>query len=966
MKQIFSQFRSKITGQAMVEFALALPILLLMLFGIIEFGRLLQAWLTVQNSARFGLRYLVTGEFNPHYCQYATTALSLGGADVWDGDEANDCEVPDGYSENARQLTDNLVDWARLPSTVDVARVGATGLAINDAVSGSYLDFLATHQLANFGSPLEPRFYHVTICSYRDTLQDGSRDFIYYENYPVPYAPTCYEAATGNFMDDAGGPGDRVRIHVRYNHPMILPFLSNWWPKIPLSAWREGIVERFRTSRISGITSQVVHEEPSDCNQIVVSALTRFGDSIGFNIANYNTAPGFLTDTSVSWPAHWNSELATPFFFDALSMSHGVGAYYDPANPVTDSPVVASGTNIVIPGAGGSRAWGASFGNWPSDADIPETGVFAVDITIALPDLTCNFHQSINMEPPPPTPTSTPLPDCSPYRLDNFSFVNPDKVQLNLINDAGEAVNVERLVFDWTYAERFGEALGGTARNLYVNNFTWGNGNTMMWDGNDYDSWTDTAVDTPAEWRGPFRLDSNQSSRIRTDFNNQWTGFTSDGRLLTTDFGMEVHLDIIGTGPEIDCIVRRPAVERPLPIPNCNLYTLTDFAMGDNGNISLNVHNGDALATRITSIVLDWFYIEQLTASLGDTSTRVDYFSYNNRVVWGSGADDWDSPTDTTRDSPATWQGPLNFDPGGTYPFLVDLDRNSENPVDWLRFLGARSSDFGITINFENGCVLERLAVDRPPASPTPDCSLIYSRDTRVSSDDFQMRIFNNNAAAAYLTRSTLVWPNHWAANFYFNYVEFNSNRYYDPPGTVYTSPIVTAAPRVPLSGMSNSWWTNDFNNWPPSIPSAGLFSGDLVFEFDDGLICPIFSELTVVPTATFTQTPTPTNTLTPTNTSTPTITYTPSRTPTASRTGTPTYTYTPSRTPTRTNTATLTFTPSQTVTASRTPTASNTFTPTFTTTPTATYTPTPTGPTRTPTYTPTICLTPPDLGGCR
>jgi len=55
-------------GQAITEFALILPILLLLIFGIIEFARLFQAYLVVDNAARFGVRYAVTGEYNPAYC----------------------------------------------------------------------------------------------------------------------------------------------------------------------------------------------------------------------------------------------------------------------------------------------------------------------------------------------------------------------------------------------------------------------------------------------------------------------------------------------------------------------------------------------------------------------------------------------------------------------------------------------------------------------------------------------------------------------------------------------------------------------------------------------------------------------------------------------------------------------------------------------------------------------------------
>jgi len=39
-------------GQSMAEFALALPVTLILMFGIIEFGRIFQAWVTLQNSAR--------------------------------------------------------------------------------------------------------------------------------------------------------------------------------------------------------------------------------------------------------------------------------------------------------------------------------------------------------------------------------------------------------------------------------------------------------------------------------------------------------------------------------------------------------------------------------------------------------------------------------------------------------------------------------------------------------------------------------------------------------------------------------------------------------------------------------------------------------------------------------------------------------------------------------------------------
>jgi Flp pilus assembly protein TadG len=49
-------------GQALVEFALVLPILLLLIFGIIDAGRLIYAYNTVSNSARNAARVAIVNQ----------------------------------------------------------------------------------------------------------------------------------------------------------------------------------------------------------------------------------------------------------------------------------------------------------------------------------------------------------------------------------------------------------------------------------------------------------------------------------------------------------------------------------------------------------------------------------------------------------------------------------------------------------------------------------------------------------------------------------------------------------------------------------------------------------------------------------------------------------------------------------------------------------------------------------------
>ena len=54
-----ARYKQKSKGQALAEFALVLPLLLIIIFGIIEFARIFQAYLVIVNSTRFAVRYAV-------------------------------------------------------------------------------------------------------------------------------------------------------------------------------------------------------------------------------------------------------------------------------------------------------------------------------------------------------------------------------------------------------------------------------------------------------------------------------------------------------------------------------------------------------------------------------------------------------------------------------------------------------------------------------------------------------------------------------------------------------------------------------------------------------------------------------------------------------------------------------------------------------------------------------------------
>src|SRR5512137_2984713 len=104
----FKLTRRRSRGQAMVEFALVLPVLLILLMVLIEVARLFSAWLIVENSAREAARYAVTGGYDNKYCNTLPDNLQ--------------CDSTDKPTREAAQ------DQARLLTIQDVAHGAASGI----------------------------------------------------------------------------------------------------------------------------------------------------------------------------------------------------------------------------------------------------------------------------------------------------------------------------------------------------------------------------------------------------------------------------------------------------------------------------------------------------------------------------------------------------------------------------------------------------------------------------------------------------------------------------------------------------------------------------------------------------------------------------------------------------------------------------------------------------------------------
>jgi Flp pilus assembly protein TadG len=69
-------------GQSMVELALILPVIILLLFGILEFGRIFYSYIVITNAAREGARIGAVGSPNSVIIQRIREAAPLPYADT--------------------------------------------------------------------------------------------------------------------------------------------------------------------------------------------------------------------------------------------------------------------------------------------------------------------------------------------------------------------------------------------------------------------------------------------------------------------------------------------------------------------------------------------------------------------------------------------------------------------------------------------------------------------------------------------------------------------------------------------------------------------------------------------------------------------------------------------------------------------------------------------------------------------
>jgi hypothetical protein len=355
-------------------------VLLISLFVIIELARVLHAWFVIENGARTGVRYAVTGEYNPLNCD--------------SGSSGDDCTISSDENE-ARVESIHEAAWAGSSSII---RVGENEVNSTD-----------------------PAFFQVTVCD-PEAIQAPSSTF------DVHSCPGS---------EDPGDPGDLVTVILEFNHPLILPGLSAIWPQLRLSARRDATVETFRIVQSSGNPPTIVAPPPPptntppptpteslppgpDCDKLDIISWTWKSGRFYVIVDDTNDQDGYLGSASVDFPNYVDDHdyfLNHARWHPNASRTSDFQVYLTNANLREDwSDTFSSEIDNfrVSPGNLKSRM-SVNFGGQLFDGDIP-LGIYKVGISVYYPghSTVCYADKQADKKTIIPKSTSVPGPGNTP------------------------------------------------------------------------------------------------------------------------------------------------------------------------------------------------------------------------------------------------------------------------------------------------------------------------------------------------------------------------------------------------------------------------------------------------------------------------------------------------------------------------------------------------------------------------
>jgi len=661
-------------GQSMVEFMMMLPLILTMIFGIIETARIFHAWLSVENAARMGIRYAVTGVWGEDAC------IELFGSDCGD----------DAQGEQARLLS------------VEKAAIAGSAAIIMDQSVGENA----------------PGFFEVTICSSPGHLESPSSPFEPHE---------CVDDA-GNPYEYAGSPGEYVIVVIDYNLPIVVPFINAYWPQIRFSSQRLARVEDYRARQAVAPPPDYMTETPTltltpsptftpthtvtvtpsltpsktptptatpDCSLYSVQDISVIGTQVVMMMHNQNPS-GKLTSSSLDW----NKFLPTVYVdsFEWGSSTYYIGDDYD--SPTTSDPVPPESFPL-----GTSLNWVANFGGIPAPGGLD--GTFTVTLTF---DYVCDVVGIVSSSYSTPTPEA---PECGDLYVTAVRILNDDfEIEVTNSNDWDAYLTGTGLTWP-----------DNLTPNIEVNSFTFA---SNTWDFGNYSTSGTTALPsnislpkgTTRLWEADF--DNIPAEGLEGYFKGDLT-FVYPVHGLTCPVSANltmVHtatptatstptITLTPTNTNTPTITPTPSntpTPTITPVPDCNLLTANNVGF-DSDDFQFYVRNQNVEPAYLISSTLWW------PAASVAPPQYFNFFRFNGNLYHDPGSEVYSSPE--TGAAPS-----LTLGVGWNRIWEADFNNVTGG------FVGTYSAN--LTFQFSGGltCVISAsdtiLPTNTPPPTNTP------------------------------------------------------------------------------------------------------------------------------------------------------------------------------------------------------------------------------------------------------
>jgi len=594
-------------GQSMVEFMMILPLILTLIFGIIEAARIFHAWVSIENAVRSGSRYAVTGDWSDQDC------LELFGSEC--GDEVQE--------EQARLLS------------VEKAVIAGSAAILMD-------------QAADFD---EPGFFNVTICSNPGHIDPPNSTFDPHE---------CVDDG-GNPFEYAGAPGEYVMVVVDYNLPIIVPLISNWWPQIRFSSQRLVRVEDYRVGRPVAPPPDYLTETPTpsltptytltptltltptptltptktptptstpDCSLYTIQDISVIGTQVVMQVKNQNPS-GKLTGSSIEW----NKFLPSVYvdYFEWGNSMYYIGDDYFP--PTNSDPVPPESFPL-----GTTLNWVASFGGIPAPGGLD--GTFIATLTF---DYVCDLTASVTSSYSTPTPEA---PECGDLYVSAVR-IYIDDFEIDIRNNNDWDVYLQDSVLTWP---------DSMAPGIYVNNFTFA-GDT--WDPGDYYTSVTTALSsnivltkgTTQRWEADF---DNIPAEGMEGFFRGNLNFHYPVQGLTCPISAEMMVVHTATPtatntptitptptstrtPTITPTPSNTATPTITPVPDCSKLIVNNVGF-DYDDFQFYIYNQNAESAYLVNSSMSW------PASSVAPPQGFNFFRFNGSIYYDPGSDLYTSP----------------------------------------------------------------------------------------------------------------------------------------------------------------------------------------------------------------------------------------------------------------------------------------------------------------------------------